>query len=82
MNCPRCGSRNLWDDNLWWGCTDCGYAESEDGPTFVFAKQKPGLATSVDEMHQRGQVTARSIDRIKCVETGRSLAQDIEEGRI
>ena len=22
--CPRCGSTNLWDDNLAYGCSDCG----------------------------------------------------------
>ena len=21
--CPRCGSKNLWDDNLAYGCNDC-----------------------------------------------------------
>lgn len=27
MPCPRCGTHNLWDDNLWWGCygKDCGF---------------------------------------------------------
>lgn len=23
MPCPNCGSHNLWDDNLAWGCFDC-----------------------------------------------------------
>jgi len=23
MPCPNCGSNNLWDDNLAWGCFDC-----------------------------------------------------------
>lgn len=22
--CRKCGSRNLWDDNLTYGCNDCG----------------------------------------------------------
>lgn len=22
--CKRCGSANLWDDNLAYGCNDCG----------------------------------------------------------
>lgn len=22
--CPHCGSDKLWDDNLAYGCTDCG----------------------------------------------------------
>lgn len=22
--CPHCGSSNLWDDNLAWGCNGCG----------------------------------------------------------
>lgn len=22
--CKKCGSRNLWDDNLAYGCNDCG----------------------------------------------------------
>ncbi len=52
MACPRCGSNNLWDDNLWWGCNDCGYAAGPDGPTFIFAKDKPGLARSVSEMRR------------------------------
>ena len=44
MSCPRCGSHNLWDDNLWYGCNDCGYAAGPDGGTMLFAKDKPGLA--------------------------------------
>jgi len=23
--CKKCGSKNLWDDNLSYGCRDCGY---------------------------------------------------------
>lgn len=22
--CPHCGSKNLWDDNLAYGCNQCG----------------------------------------------------------
>lgn len=22
--CSCCGSKNIWDDNLHWGCHDCG----------------------------------------------------------
>ena len=25
MACPQCKSNNLWDDNMWWGCNDCGW---------------------------------------------------------
>lgn len=30
MPCPRCGSNNLWDDNLWWGCAEktCDFMSS------------------------------------------------------
>lgn len=59
MSCPRCGSTNLWDDNLWWGCEDCGYAAGPDGPTFFLAKDKPGLARSVDQMRSRGQLSTQ-----------------------
>jgi hypothetical protein len=50
MACPRCGSTDIWNDNLWWGCNPCGYAAGPDGPTMIFAKDKPGLARSVQEM--------------------------------
>jgi hypothetical protein len=62
MSCRRCGAGEdkLWDDNLWWGCSVCGYAEGPDGPTFFFAKDQPGLARSVDEMKARGQLPQRS----------------------
>lgn len=23
MPCPKCGSNDLWDDNLAWGCSRC-----------------------------------------------------------
>lgn len=26
--CPKCGSKNTWDDNFWWGCSDCGWANN------------------------------------------------------
>jgi hypothetical protein len=25
MSCPKCGSNNLWDDDMWWGCKDCSF---------------------------------------------------------
>lgn len=25
MPCPTCTSSNLWDDNMWWGCYNCGW---------------------------------------------------------
>jgi hypothetical protein len=50
MSCPRCGSNNLWDDNLWWGCNDCGYAAGPDGGTMLFAKDKPGLAKRLKDI--------------------------------
>lgn len=25
MPCPKCGSHNLWDDMMWWGCIDCHF---------------------------------------------------------
>jgi hypothetical protein len=53
MACPRCGSNNLWDDNLWWGCNDCGYSGNESGGTMIFAKDKPGLARTVREVNKR-----------------------------
>lgn len=56
MSCPRCKSSDIWDDNLWWGCNACGYAASPDGPSFIFAKDAAGLARSVDEMKNRGQI--------------------------
>jgi hypothetical protein len=53
MNCPRCGSSNLWDDNLWWGCDDCGYAGNESGETMIFAEDRPGLPRTVEEVERR-----------------------------
>lgn len=53
MSCPRCGSNDLWDDNLWWGCNDCGYAGNESGGTMIFAKDKPGLARTVKEVNEK-----------------------------
>ena len=23
MACPNCGSHNIWDDNMHWGCNKC-----------------------------------------------------------
>jgi len=44
MACPRCGSSDMWDDNMWGGCNDCGYACSmETGPTMAFAKPSSTL---------------------------------------
>lgn len=57
MSCPRCGSNDLWDDNLWWGCNACGYAGNESGGTMFFAKDKPGLARSVREVNERAGLT-------------------------
>jgi hypothetical protein len=54
MSCPRCGSNNLWDDNLWWGCNDCGYAAGPDGGTMIFAKDKPGLARNLSDIPGSG----------------------------
>ena len=25
MPCPKCASHNLWDDQMPWGCNDCGW---------------------------------------------------------
>lgn len=55
MTCPRCGSHNLWDDNLWWGCDDCGYAAGPDGGTMIFAKDKPGLARNLRDIPGSGR---------------------------
>jgi hypothetical protein len=60
MTCPRCGSDDRWHDNLWWGCNHCGFACHSDPagvaePTFIFAKDLPGLAKSMEEMKARGQ---------------------------
>jgi uncharacterized protein (DUF983 family) len=36
--CARCGSSNLWDDNLAYGCNNCGAfygADSNPGPRLV-----------------------------------------------
>ena len=52
MSCPRCGSNDLWDDNLWWGCNTCGYAGNESGGSMIFAKNIPGLARSVAEVRR------------------------------
>jgi hypothetical protein len=30
MPCPKCGSHDLWDDNLAWGCLTCHWM-SVDG---------------------------------------------------
>lgn len=30
MPCPNCGSHNLWDDNLAWGCHDCPWFTTGD----------------------------------------------------
>lgn len=50
MSCPRCGSQDLWDDNLWWGCNHCGYACGPDGGTMMFAKNIPGLALDLKDI--------------------------------
>lgn len=50
MTCPRCGSRSIWDDNLWYGCNACGYAAGPDGGTMLFAKRKPGLADNLKDI--------------------------------
>jgi hypothetical protein len=28
--CAKCGSNDLWDDNLWYGCNNCGQWYSPD----------------------------------------------------
>lgn len=56
MSCPRCGSNDIWDDNLWWGCNPCGYAAGPDGPTFLFAQDKPGLARNITELKTNNPV--------------------------
>lgn len=56
MSCKRCGSNDLWDDNLAWGCNKCGYLEVDGRPSFILAKDKPGLARSVDEMGYRKSI--------------------------
>lgn len=28
--CGRCGSNDLWDDNLWYGCNNCGKSNGPD----------------------------------------------------
>jgi hypothetical protein len=43
MSCPRCGSQDLWDDNLSWGCNHCGWMMSPDGPSMLLARDLPGL---------------------------------------
>lgn len=63
MACNRCGSNDLWDDNLWWGCNSCGYSAGPDGPSFIFAKAKPGLARSRQEMIDRGQINSHHDSR-------------------
>ena len=60
MSCPRCGSRDIWDDNLSWGCESCGYMENDGRPSFLVAKDKPGLPRSVEEM--------KSVKEIKRVD--------------
>lgn len=30
MPCPNCGSHELWDDNLAWGCYDCEFFSTGD----------------------------------------------------
>lgn len=44
MACPRCGSNDLWDDNLSWGCNPCGYMNVAGQGSMILAKDKPGLA--------------------------------------
>jgi hypothetical protein len=53
MSCPRCGSNDLWDDNLWWGCNSCGYAGNESGNTWIFAKDLKGLSRSEQELKEQ-----------------------------
>ena len=53
MACPRCGSNDLWDDNLWWGCNKCGYAGNESGNTWLFAKDVQGLTRSETELREK-----------------------------
>lgn len=60
MRCPRCGSCDLWDDMLAFGCNSCGYANIDGNSTFALARDKPGLARSVDEMRARGQLPAKT----------------------
>lgn len=53
MPCPRCDSRDLWDDNLWWGCNVCGFAANDEGGTMLLAADLLGLPRTVAEVEQR-----------------------------
>lgn len=40
--CMRCGSNNLWDDNLSYGCNNCGAFYGQDtNPPPRLIKEKP-----------------------------------------
>ncbi|QDP56476.1 MAG: hypothetical protein Tp152SUR00d2C52646391_72 [Prokaryotic dsDNA virus sp.] len=33
--CPRCNSKNTWDDETMWGCKDCGWMGSNTPSPFI-----------------------------------------------
>ena len=27
--CPKCGSKDFWDDETWFGCNNCGWSHPQ-----------------------------------------------------
>lgn len=48
--CRYCGSKNIWDDNLNWGCNDCGYSTVGGQPKKKNASRSPALTVGIGEM--------------------------------
>lgn len=44
--CPKCGSSNLWDDNIYEGCNNCDYQSSD---LYLVNKEDDSIITKVDD---------------------------------
>lgn len=86
MPCPKCGSNNLWDDNLAWGCNRCDFFSTGDvrnsGSPYDFfpQDQHPTIVLPKRVFERRAPAPAaarpaassRSSDAI-CPDCGRSF---------
>lgn len=58
--CPKCGSTNLWDDNLWEGCNNCDYLSN--GFTVVNTTTGERVGESLNRSHNIDQPTRKRWD--------------------
>jgi hypothetical protein len=42
MPCPSCGSNDLWDDMMWWGCNGCGWTNGGTARNKISASDRFG----------------------------------------